>query len=141
MRRRSRSRFLLLDAVFTALYIWQVDREILTDSNFPVKFVFMFCWVFLNFLSISCQVVAQLTTYLEGTAVTSCLTFLLTFSELVTGDNKVYSWLEAGQDRQQALAKIFQSLQCLLVFIHLFWMLFGSVNVLPTALQLGFLIR
>ena len=101
----------------------------------------MFCWVFLNFLSISCQVVAQLTTYLEGTAVTSCLTFLLTFSELVTGDNKVYSWLEAGQDRQQALAKIFQSLQCLLVFIHLFWMLFGSVNVLPTALQLGFLIR
>ena len=101
----------------------------------------MFCWIFLNFLSISCQVVPQLTTYMEGAAVTSCLTFLLTFSELVTGDNKIYSWLEAGQERQQVLAKIFQSLQCLLVFIHLFWMLFGSINVLPTAILQGFLVR
>ena len=132
---------MLLDAVFTALYIWQVNRECLTEIKFPVKFVFMFCWIFLNFLSISCQVVAQLTTYMKGAAVTSCLTFLLTFSELVTGDNKIYSWLEAGQERQQDLAKMFQSLQCLLVLLHLFWMLFGSVNVLPTALLQGFLIR
>ena len=101
----------------------------------------MFCWIFLNFLSISCLLVPQLTTYLHGVAVTSCLTFLLTITELLTGDNKIYSWLEAGQERQQALAKMIQSLQCLLVFLHLFWMLFGSVNVLPTAVLQGFLIR
>ena len=101
----------------------------------------MFCWIFLNFLSISCQAVPQLSTYMQGAALTTCLTFLLTFTEVVTGDNKIYSWLEAGQERQQALAKIFQSLQCLLVFIHLFWMLFGSVNVLPTAILQGFLVR
>ena len=118
---------MLLDAVFTALYIWQ--------------FVFMFCWIFLNFLSISCLLFPQLSYYLHGVAVTSCLTFLLSFTEVVTGDNKIYSWLEAGQERQQALAKIFQSLQCLLVLLHLAWMLFGSVNVLPTALLRGFLIR
>ena len=101
----------------------------------------MFCWIFLNFLSISCLRFPQLSYYLHGVAVTSCLTFLLTFTELLTGDNKVYSWLEAGHERQQALAKMFQSLQCLLVLLHLFWMLFGSVNVLPTAILEGFLIR
>ena len=101
----------------------------------------MFCWIFLNFLSISCQLVPQLTSYLAGVAVTSCLTFLLTFTEVVTGDNKIYSWLDPGLERQQVLAKIFQSLQCLLVLLHLAWMLFGSVNVLPTALLRGFLIR
>lgn len=30
-RRLTRSRILLLDAVFTALYIWQVHKEVVTE--------------------------------------------------------------------------------------------------------------
>ena len=121
------SRLLLLDAVCSALYIWQL--------------VFMFCWMFLNFLENSCMVVPLLVYYLHGVAMTSGMAFLLSFLEIVTGDNKVYSCWEEGHRRQASLGKMFQVFHTVLVLLHLFWFVFGLVNVLPPAVMTGFFIR
>ena len=122
-----RTRLLFLDSVSTALYIWQL--------------VFLFCWIFLNFLELSCTVVPLLSYYLHGVAVTSCLAFLVSFLEIVTGDNKGYCGREASQRRHMTANKMYYNLHSLLVVVHLFWFVFGWVNVLPAAVMAGLFIR
>ena len=121
----SGTRLLFLDFVWTALYIWQL--------------VFLFCWIFLNCLEMTCTVVPLLVYYLHGVAITSCLAFLVSVIEIVTGDSKSYFGLEASMRRH--VTTLYHGLQSLLVLVHLFWFVFGWSNLLPAAIMTGLFIR
>ena len=99
----------------------------------------MFGWCFLQFMDSSCALIPLLVPYLHGVAVTSVSTFICGFLHIVmSDDSEVYkqrfenvSKPNSAFDSQKILDDLFSNISVFLMILHLFWFLFGSINILP----------
>ena len=101
----------------------------------------MFGWFFLQFMDFSCTLMPLLIPYLSGVAITCMGTFLMGFLHIVMSDtDSTVSYGSDYQDvlkpnpvlvRQKTIDKFFMNICVFLLVLHLFWFLFGSINILP----------
>ena len=105
----------------------------------------MFGWCFLQSMDISCSSVPLLVPYIHGVAITCICSFVVGLIPFLSSEDSHYnssefdSWGEprqrcnhqdqelVGLDKENKLP----SLNIFLMLLHLFWFMFGSVNILP----------
>ena len=97
----------------------------------------MFGWCFLQFMDLSCQLIPLLVPYLHGVAITCITTVIMGLLHMVMSDNSVtYDDDDVAKhkqefDHQKSVDDTFSNISVFLMMLHLFWFLFGSINILP----------
>ena len=119
----------------------------------------MFGWFFLQFMDLSCQLIPLLVPYMHGVAITCIITATMGFLHIVMSDNSTTYLIVTKQNsvtkegivikdhivtkhnsvikdkqefgHQKSLDNTFSNISVFLMMLHLFWFLFGSINILP----------